>query len=182
MTASQNENRRIRFFSTSTSRVALMAAAILAVLSVVLFIASQDTRAPDLDAARVEAILRNVADAVRRRDVRGLFADVADDAELFGERRERMERYAWRALREVAAGAVQIQWTAPRIRSEGGTGMAEFEVTVTESVANSTAVYYSGTVTLYLRKEKRPRWFGLSSEERWCIYRATSSTPVFAVD
>lgn len=162
-----------------SSRKVLLTAFVLAGLSGILYLASQDTPAPAFTVAYAESILRHAADAARRRDTAALFAHVAEDAELFGERRQRMERFARRGLREVAPGALQIKWANLTVTALGGRSAAEFDVSVSEEVGNTEALYYTGRITLEFRKFARPRWLGLGTAEEWRIIRATSSSPVF---
>ena len=162
-----------------SSRKALMTALVLACLSGIVYFASQDTPAPAFTIAYAESVLRDAADAARRRDAAAMFAHVADNADLFGERRARMERFAYRSLREVAPGALKIRWAHLTVVRIGSGAMAEFDVSVSEDVGNTEVIYYAGHVTLEFRRVKRPRWLGLGTAEEWRITRATSSLPVF---
>jgi ketosteroid isomerase-like protein len=164
---------------TRTSQRALVAATALLLASAILYFRSQDTPAPPLTARVVDATLTEVARAIRRRDAAGAFGFVTEDAELFGARRARLERYAARTLREAAPGRLNLSWHDIVVTDHGPTGAAEFDVTVGERIGDTDTVYFQSRITLYFRKVRVTRWLGLGTEERWLVERAQSSSDVF---
>jgi len=164
---------------TPGSQRALVAAAVLLLGSAVLYFRSQDTPAPRLTAHEVSRTLAEVASAVRRRNSARAFGLATEDAELFGARRARLERYVARALRDAAPGRLNLSWRDLVVTDHGATGAAEFDVTVGERMGDTDTVYFESRITLYFRKVRRSRWLGLGTEERWLVERAQSSADVF---
>lgn len=162
-----------------SSRLALVAALMLSAGSLILYTRTQDTPAPRLTPRTVEEMLVRVAQAVRRRDVNGALEVTTESAVLFGERRQRFEYLARRALREAAPGRVEITWSNLLVRDHGETGTAEFDVAAGERLDGTDAVYFEARVTLSLRKIRKPRWMGLGTQELWLVERAQSSRDAF---
>lgn len=162
-----------------SSRHALIAGLVLALASALLYLTAQDTPAPDLTVSHVDAMLREIASAVRRRDADAAFAHVTPDAVLFGEKRARLEQLARRSLREASPGAVVIRWSNLAVSAQGDRGIADFDVSVSERFNGLDAVYVNAHITLHFRKLTRTRFLGLGTVQEWYVDRATSSPDVF---
>ncbi len=173
---------RDRLRMSYSSRIALIIAAVLTAVGAVMYMRSQDTRAPALTPPLVERLLQTAADGVESRSPSKALSVTTDDAAIFGYRRAQIARMMARSMRDSVPGRLSISWRNLQVTERGNVGTAEFDVTVRERLGGTDAVYVESHISLELVKVRRRTWLGLGTTEQWLVSRAQSSSDLMIGD
>lgn len=122
--------------------------------------------------------LDEMADAVARKDSNRILKYISpeSDEKYAGLNLEQLRLMLARAFHS-SSGNWKARYTHLVFQPGDDDAKADFDLDVAEEGANWSAGDYHGHITLYLRRVKVPRLFGLIQSKEWRIVKADSTGP-----